>query len=132
MGSTRHIKLDDAGPTVRDVMLKEARAIGPQTPVAELRETFARPSVKLMLVADGDRFLGTIRPDDLPESDDGTVAALVRPDAPQVRPEDPVARALELLDDDDRLPVVDAEGRLQGLVCLNRRHDSFCASPSAS
>jgi CBS domain-containing protein len=133
MSSTRHIPLADAGPTVRDVMLKEARAIAPDTPVAAVRETFANPHVKLMLVADGDRYLGTVAPHDLDGAADGTIAALVESGTPRVAPEDPIDKALALLSEPgtDRVPVVDADGRLHGLVCLNRRRSAFCASPSA-
>ena len=128
MSSTRHIPLDAAGPTVRDVMLAEARTIDPRTPVAEVRETFANPRVKLLLVADGDRFLGTLKPDDLPE--DGTIEPAVDTHVPRLHPEDGIGRALELLAHTSRVPVVDEDGRLHGLVCLNRGKSAFCASPS--
>jgi CBS domain-containing protein len=127
MGSTRHIPLDQAGPTVADVMLKEARAIAPQTPVAEVRATFENPRVKLLLVADGDRFLGTLAPQDLPEA--GTIEPAIDEDVPRLSPGDGIARALELLEHTSRVPVVDDEGRLHGLVCLNRGKSAFCASP---
>ena len=131
MTDTVHIPIAEAGPTVGDVMLREARAIGPETPAAEVRETFANPKVKLLLVTDGERFLGTLSPDDLPAGAEGPVGPHVRADAPRVAPEDTVQHALELLDADgaSRLPVVDAGDRLQGLVCLNRGHDVFCTSP---
>jgi CBS domain-containing protein len=131
MASTRHIPLSNAGPTVRDVMLEEARAVPPDTPLAQVRETFANPRVKLLLVADGDRYLGTVAPTDLPNDDDGTVGPHVNAQAPRVRPDDPTSRALELLEATDRVPVVDDEGRLHGLVCLNRGRSAFCASPVA-
>jgi CBS domain-containing protein len=127
MGSTRHIPLDQAGPTVADVMLAEARTIPKDTPVGEARETFANPRVKLLLVADGDRFLGTLAPDALPE--DGTVEAAVDEQVPRLHPEDGIARALELLEHTSRVPVVGEDGRLHGLVCLNRSKSAFCASP---
>jgi hypothetical protein len=28
-----------------------------------------------------------------------------------------------------RIPVVDGDGRLEGLVCFNRSRNAFCASP---
>jgi CBS domain-containing protein len=127
MGSTRHIPLDQAGPTVADVMLAEARTIPATTPVAEVRETFANPSVKLLLVTDGDRFLGTLAPDDVP--DDGTIEPAVDSQAPCLRPGDGIPRALELLEHTSRVPVVGEDGRLHGLVCLNRSKSAFCASP---
>jgi CBS domain-containing protein len=131
MTDTRHIPIAEAGPAVRDVLLREARAVPPDTPVGEVRETFANPRVKLLLVADGDRFLGTIGPDDLPESGDGTIAAHVRADAPRVGPDDGVETALRLVEETGsvRIPVVDGDGRLAGLVCFNRSRNAFCASP---
>src|SRR5947209_13883803 len=98
MTETRHIPIGEAGPAVRDVLLREARAVPPDTPVHEVRETFENPRVKLLLVAEGDRFLGTIGPDDLPADGDGTIGPLVRADAPRVTPDDPVRTALELVE----------------------------------
>jgi CBS domain-containing protein len=127
MGSTRHIPLDQAGPTVADVMLAEARTIPPSTPVADVRATFENPSVKLLLVTDGDRFLGTLAPDDLPEA--GTIEPAIDARTPCLRPGDGIPRALELLEHTSRVPVVGEDGRLHGLVCLNRSKSAFCASP---
>jgi CBS-domain-containing membrane protein len=131
MSPTVHIPIDEAGPAVQDVMLRDARTVDPGTPVAEVRAMFASPGVKLMLVADGERFLGTVGRDALPEGDEGTIAALVSTDAPRLRPEDPVARALEIVETTGvtRIPVVDGAERLQGLVCFNRSHSAFCTSP---
>jgi CBS domain-containing protein len=128
MSSTRHIPLDAAGPTVRDVMLAEARTIPPDTPVETVRETFANPRVKLLLVAEDERFLGTLAPGDVPA--EGTIAAGVDTAAPTLAPDDGIERALELLERTSRVPVVDPEGRLHGLVCLNRGKSAFCASPT--
>jgi CBS domain-containing protein len=130
MGSTRHIPLAEAGPAVRDVMLAEPRTVSPHTPVDEVRETFAHPGVKLLLVADGDRFLGTLAPGDLPAT--GTIEPGIVPDPPSLRPGDSIPRALELLEHTSRVPVVDADGRLHGLVCLNRGKSAFCATPLRS
>jgi CBS domain-containing protein len=127
MGSTRHIPLADAGPTVRDVMLAAPRTVSPQTSADEVRETFARPSVKLLLVADGDRFLGTLAPEDVPDS--GTIEPAIVTTTPSLDPADGIPRALELLEHTSRVPVVDSDGRLHGLVCLNRGKSAFCASP---
>jgi CBS domain-containing protein len=131
MPPTVHIPVDEAGPAVQDVMLRDARTVDRDTPVAEVRAAFARPGMKLMLVADGERFLGTVAREDLPEGDEGTVAALVRADAPRLHPEDPIAIAVELVGTNGptRIPVVDGAERLQGLVCFNRAHSAFCTSP---
>src|SRR3954453_9704835 len=96
MTSTRHIPRDPPAPTGRDVMLAEARTIPPDTPVEDVRETFANPRVKLLLVAEGERFLGTLRPDDVPAA--GTIAQGVDTDTPTLAPGDGIERALALLE----------------------------------
>ena len=129
MSPTRHIPIDGAGPAVSDVMLRDPRTVGPDTPVQAVRETFANPSVKLLLVADGDRFLGTIGPDDLPADGGGTIAGVLRAGGLQLKPDAPVADALEIVETTgaNRIPVVDGDGRLQGLVCFNKGRTAFCA-----
>jgi CBS domain-containing protein len=129
MSPTRHIPIDAAGPAVSDVMLRDPRTVGPDTPVQAVRETFANPSVKLLLVADGDRFLGTVGPDDLPAEGDGTIADVLRSGGLQLKPDAPVADALEIVETTgaNRIPVVDGDGRLQGLVCFNKGRTAFCA-----
>ncbi len=127
--STRNIPIADAGPSAADVMLRDPRAVPPSTTVAEARATFENPRVRLLLVADGDHFLGAVTRDDVGDEVDGarTLGELAG-DAVLVRPDDPVERVVGLLGDEgtDRLPVVDGEGALLGLVCFNRRHGHFC------
>src|SRR4029079_2692058 len=117
-----------AGPAVRDVMLAEARTIPPDTPAETVRETFANPRVKLLLVAEGEQFLGTLAPDAVPAS--GTIAPGVDTGTPALQPRGGIETAPQLLEHSSRVPVVDADGRLHGLVCLNRGKSAFCASPT--
>ena len=131
MSSTVHIPFDGAGPAVKDVMMLEPRSVGPDTPISEVRDTFASPSVKLMLVTDGERFLGTLGRDDLPADGDGPIEPHVRADRPSLSPDDPVENALALVREQDitRIPVVDGD-QLLGLVCFNKTHSAFCVYPS--
>jgi CBS domain-containing protein len=131
MSSTIHIPVDEAGPNVSDVMMREAESVAPSMPLAEARAFFS-PRKKLLLVTEGERFLGTLSPDDLPETDDGPIGPHVNPGAPRVTPEDPVSAAMALVSGEGmtRIPVVDADDRLQGMVCFNRSHEAFCIYPS--
>jgi len=131
MSSTIHIPVDEAGPTVSDVMMREAESVGPDMPLADARAFFS-PRKKLLLVTDGERFLGTLTPADVPDEGEGPIEPHVRADSPRVTPEDPVARALEIVETTGmtRIPVVDASDRLQGLVCFNASHEAFCIYPS--
>ena len=67
----------------------------------------------------------------MPAEGDGPIEPHVRADTPRVAPEDPVARALELVESEGmtRIPVVDEGDRLQGLVCFNTSHEAFCIYP---
>ena len=131
MSSTVHIPFDGAGPAIRDVMMREPRSVGPDTPIAEIRETFSSPSVKLMLVTDGERFLGTVTRDDLPAEGDGPIEPHVLTDTPSLKPDDPVDKALALFGEHElsRIPVVTDGDRLEGLVCVNKSHSAFCIYP---
>jgi CBS domain-containing protein len=126
---TRNIPIADAGPSAADVMLRDPRAVRPSTTAGEARATFENPRVRLLLVAEGDRFLGAVTRDDLPDAvEDGRTVGELAGDAVLVRPQDPVERVVGLLGEEgtDRLPVVDGDGALLGLVCFNRRHGHFC------
>ena len=131
MSGTVHIPFGDAGPAVKDVMMLEPRSVGPATPIADIRELFSSPSVKLMLVTDGERFLGTVTREDLPASGDGPIEPHVRSDFPHLSPDDPVDKALALFNEQglSRIPVVTDGDRLEGLVCLNKSHSAFCVYP---
>jgi len=127
--ATRNIPVAEAGPSVADVMLRAPRAVPPDTTVADARTTFENPRVRLLLVADGDRFLGAVTRDHVDAAPDGaTTLGELAADAVLVRPDDPVDRAVEVLeaDETDRIPVVTGEGTLVGLICFNRRHGHFC------
>lgn len=127
--STRNIPVAEAGPSAADVMLRDPRAVTPATTVAEARETFENPRVRLLLVAEGETFLGAVTRDDVgPEVDAAQTLGALAGEAALVHPEDPVDRVVGLLDTEgtDRLPVVDGDGTLLGLVCFNRRHGHFC------
>lgn len=108
-------------------MLAQPRTIARDTPVDDVRETFAKPSVKLLLVTDGELFVGTLAPGDVPAT--GTIEPAMATETPVLRPADGIPRALELLEHTSRVPVVGEDGRLHGLVCLNRSKSAFCASP---
>jgi CBS domain-containing protein len=109
MSGTIHIPIDEAGPTVSDVMMRGAKTVGPATPLAEARAVFVSPRKMLLLVTDGERFLGTLTPGDVPPEGDGPIGPHVRADAPRVSPDDPVSRALEIVESEGivRIPVVD-------------------------
>jgi CBS domain-containing protein len=126
---TRNVPLADAGPRVEDVMLRGPRVVAPETTVAQARQAFENPRVRLLLVCRGDAFLGAVSRELVGADVDGDVTLeQLAGDGALVRPDDPVGRAVELLDAEraERLPVVAGDGTLVGLVCFNRTRGHFC------
>ena len=128
---TRNVPVAEAGPSVADLMLRGPRTVAPDTTVAEARAAFANPRERMLLVTDGGgRFTGSVPraaiTDDL--ADGQTLGELLDADVPRVMPADSASRAIELLDADqsERLPVVEPDGTLVGLVCFNRNRGVFC------
>lgn len=127
---TRNVPVDEAGPLVADLMLRDPRTVPATTTVAEAREALANPRERMLLVTVDGRFAGAVPRDRVSDDLDArlTLDALLDADVPRVAPADAAARALELLDADEseRLPVVETDGSLVGLVCFNRRRNVFC------
>ena len=128
---TDHLPLSDAGPAVRDAMMLQPRPTPASTTLAAAREQFSNPRVKLLLVTDDGRFLGTITRDDLPAEGDGELGDFVNAEAPRIDPEAPVTAAVDMLEGTggNRLPVVDDGGALLGLVCWDSSGQQFCVDP---
>jgi hypothetical protein len=68
--------------------------------------------------------------DDVPDSepDEAPLLSHVRRDCPTIGPDEGVAAALPLTSDrfDNRIVVVGDDGRLEGLLCLNKRDGYLC------
>ena len=126
---TRNIPVAEAGPQVADVMLRDPRTVAPGTTVGEARAQFENPRVRLVLVADGETFLGAVTRDSLPGDapDDAPLGPIADGSALRIAPGEPVQRALDEIETRglDRIPVVDGD-ELVGLICFNRRHGHFC------
>ncbi len=115
---------------VQDAMLRRPRTTPAEATVAELRRFFADDHVHAaLLVEDGERLVAVLERDDLAGAawwtrarDVGALAGrIVRPDADlaTVRASMHAGRR--------RLAVVDADGRLLGLLCLKRHGRGFCS-----
>jgi CBS domain-containing protein len=128
---TVNIAAADAGPTVGDVMLRDPEVHPSSSTVGDVRAAFESPKQKLFLIADGTRYVGAV----VRESEGGApntapVTELDTHAVPTVTPDDPVSRIYDLANTYNlsRIPVVDADGTLHGLVCFNRTAESFCVA----
>jgi Mg/Co/Ni transporter MgtE len=122
---------DVDGLTAADLMHRRLTALPATTTVGELRAYFYESaSHKLALIADGERYVGAVSPDALGDAADHVPAAELAEAEPVVRPDTPAAEAeaAALAQESARLPVVDAGGRLLGIVAINDARDGYCGT----
>ena len=126
----RNVPVAEVGPLARDVMLRSPDTVPADMTVGAARGLLESPRLRMLLVAEGDRLIGAVARERLETEADGelTLGRLADPDTPRVRPDETVEYVLGLLEaaDTERLPVVDDDDRLLGLVCFNRGKHHFC------
>ncbi len=127
------LRIDEAdGLTVADITHMRFTALPATATLADVRAWFAQStSRRLAFVADGERYLGSLTPDDVAGDGDGDRPAVeVAQDGPTVSPDQPATtgRDLALLTDARRVPVVDGDGRLLGVVAVTGDLRSFCGT----
>jgi CBS domain-containing protein len=118
------------GRTAADVVHRRISTTPAAATVGELRAYFeASSSRELAVLVDGERYVGSVGRADLPA--DATASApaadFARP-GPVIAPDAPARDAWDgaLAQPSARLPVVDGDGALVGVVAINRARDGFC------
>ncbi|HEX4804299.1 MAG TPA: CBS domain-containing protein [Conexibacter sp.] len=130
------------GRTAADVMHARLGSLPAATTVAEVRAWFAASASRRLATfaadeADGGRYLGALAADELPPEGDAAVeadaAVVFAGDHPTIPAGAPAAaaRALVLASPAKRVPVLDADGRLVGVVALDKTRTRFCGIASA-
>ncbi|HEY7077060.1 MAG TPA: CBS domain-containing protein [Solirubrobacteraceae bacterium] len=118
------------GRTAADVVHTRVSTVPATATVGELRAYFAESdSRQLALLVDGDRYAGSLSRADLPaDADASAPAARLARQGPVIAPAAPAREAWEgaLAQPSARLPVVDGDGALVGVVAINHARDGFC------
>ena len=114
------------GHTIREIMTKNPTTIQPSTPLAEAARLMRDEDVGLLPVVDGDQLSGTITDRDIVvraiaegrDATSTTVGELASRDLVTIDPQQPLDEALRLMAQHQvrRLPVVEEDGRLVGIV----------------
>ena len=126
------VRVEDAGDLrVRQAMVRRPKSVSRDASVGDARILFANPKNRLLLVVDDDDlYVGHVLREDVPdaEPDEAPLLSHVRRDCPQIGPDDVVGQALALASDafDNRIVVVGDDGRLECLLCLNKRDGYLC------
>lgn len=127
------IRIDEADElTVRDVVHAKLSALDAGSTVADVRAYFAASSSRRQaFVVDGGRYVGSLTPGALEGVDDDALAADVASrGGPTIELDAPATtgRDLALLTDARRVPVVDGDGMLVGVVAVTGDLQSFCGT----
>jgi CBS domain-containing protein len=131
-----HTKLEEAaGLTVADVVHRKFSALPADTTIGAVRDWFAASTSRRMaFLADGERYVGSLTREDVDgDLDPGAPAADVAHSGPTVLPEAPASEGeqLALRTDARRVPVVDRDGRLLGVVSVTEDRQAFCGTGDA-
>ena len=125
-------RLDEAdGLTVADVTHAQFKPLDTSATVGEVREWFeVSASRRMALFADDGRYAGCLLRGDLDAADSAAAAVGYARSGPTVAPHEPASRGEELALETParRVPVVDAEGRLVGIVAVTPDLQSFCGT----
>jgi CBS domain-containing protein len=129
------IKIDEADTlSVHDVLHAQLTALEATATVADAREYFAASgSRRMALVCEDGRYVGSLTPAQLDGDHDPELAlARIAERGATVSPDDPASlgRDLALQTDARRVPVVDADGKLVGVVAVTGDLTSFCGTSS--
>ena len=123
---------DAAGLTVADVIHAKFSALPATATIGDVRDWFAvSTSRRMAFLADGERYAGSVTPEDIAGDLDPTrLATEVAQLEPTIAPEAPAARGHEvaLRTAARRVPVVDHDGRLLGVVSVTTDLKGFCGT----
>jgi Mg/Co/Ni transporter MgtE len=127
------IRTDAAdGLTVQAVMHAQMSTLPPNATIGDVRDYFAAStSRRLAFVVDEDgRFAGSLTPADVADGNAERPASDIAERGPTVTPDEPAVtgRDLALRTDARRVPVIDAGGRLVGVVAVTGDLQSFCGT----
>jgi CBS domain-containing protein len=128
-----HTRLDEAAAlTVADVVHRKFSALPADATVGDVRAWFAASSSRRMaFLADGERYAGSLMPADVDgDVDPARPAAEVAHDGPTVLADAPASEGeqLALQTDARRVPAVDRDGRLLGVVSVTEDLQAFCGT----
>ena len=123
---------DAAGLAVRDVIHSRFSALPARATVHEVRAWFAESSHRRMAVlADRGRYVGSLTRAALEgDVDAGRAAAELSLRGPVIAPDEPASSASQLALSTEalRVPVVDHDGTLLGIVGVTDDHEAFCGA----
>jgi len=116
-----------------DLMLRDPKTLMGHASVAEVRAQLADPKVQMVLLVDHGRFLGALTSIPPEAAGDEQALAYADPSPETISPAASAGEAFEraAASPHRRVIVLDEEGGLLGLLCLNKTRTHFCQTPSS-
>ena len=113
-----------------DLMLRNPKTLTAEASVAEVRELLANPKVQMVLLADGSAFRGAVTTIPAEASPRDRAVYHIDKDAETISPlaSDDEAFERAAASPNRRVIVLDEDGSLLGLLCLNQSRTGFCRS----
>jgi CBS domain-containing protein len=114
-----------------DLMLRAPKTLPGAASVGDVRAQLADPKVQMVLLADGGRFVGAVTDIPAAAGPDEPAVDYADPQPDTISPGEPARVAFDraMASAHRRVIVLDDEGGLAGLLCLNSRRTGFCQSP---
>jgi predicted transcriptional regulator len=130
MSTAQRSRSELAGRSIADVVTARGKELAVGDTVAAARRLFDNPSVQVVPVLDGCRYLGAIDRSAVPSriSDQAPIEPLVENLLPTCRAGTPAPAALDALDASgaNRMVVLDDDEAYVGLVCLRSDRRRLC------
>jgi CBS domain-containing protein len=116
------------GRFAADLMLRDPKTLPGDASVAEVRAQLANPKLQMVLLAEGGRFVGAVTAIPVGADSDERAAAYADPEPDTISPGEPAITAFEraAASPHRRVIVVDDDGSLLGLLCLDVSRTRFC------
>jgi CBS domain-containing protein len=111
-----------------DLMLRKPKTLAGDASVAEARAVLANPKVQLVLLADGERFVGAVTEIPAEAADDEQAVSYAEADPDTISPDTPGDVAFEraYANPHRRVVVLGEDESLLGLLCLDKTRTKFC------
>jgi hypothetical protein len=117
-----------------ELMLDRPKTQPADATVAAVREQLADPKMQMVLLAEGSRFRGAVTAIPADAAGDEAALAYADPEPDTIGPDAPADVAFErtAASPNRRVIVLDDDGNLLGLLCLDATRTRFCQGPTAT
>jgi len=122
------------GQVAADLMLRDPKTLPGDASVGEVRVQLGNPKVQMVLLAESGKLVGAVTDIPANAAGDEHAAGYTDPNPDTISPSESAitAFARAVASPHRRVIVVDDDGSLLGLLCLNASRTRFCQTPGST